>query len=85
MAVGVPVLVAEHGGVREYVTDEVNGRVLPPDNPALWAKATVDLLEDEAAMGEMRRRNVRVAAQFTDERYARNMLNVYSRAAAAPS
>lgn len=81
MAVGTPVMVTEEGGVREYVVDGVNGRLLPPGEPSLWATAASELLDDASKLAEMGEANVAVAAQFTDERYARGMLAVYRRAA----
>jgi glycosyltransferase involved in cell wall biosynthesis len=83
MAVGVPVLVTEVGGVPEYVTDGVNGRVLPPRNADLWAAAAGELLNDDEALERISRANVEKASEFTDERYGAAMLDAYRRAIAA--
>jgi glycosyltransferase involved in cell wall biosynthesis len=83
MAVGTPVLVTERGGVREYVQDRVNGRLLPPRDPAAWSSAVVDLLEDPDSLALMSRESIQTAAQFNDERYCREMLAVYARVASA--
>jgi glycosyltransferase involved in cell wall biosynthesis len=83
MAVGTPVLVTERGGVREYVDDGRNGRLLPPHDPPAWATAAVGLLEDGEALARMGRESVTTAARFNDERYCREMLEVYARAARA--
>ena len=80
MAVGLPVLVTDQGGVGEYVTDGVNGRLLPPHDERAWAAATIELLADADLRSRMSRENVRVAAQFSDERYSSEMLAAYSRA-----
>ena len=80
MAVGTPVLVTEHGGVREYVTDGVHGRVLPPGEPTLWADAASELLADRAALARISAANQAAVAGFTDERYSQDMLAVYTQA-----
>lgn len=82
MAVGTPVVVTDRGGVREYVRDGVNGRVLPPREPRAWAAAVRGLLADDAAMASMAAANVRDAATFNDGRYADEMLAAYLRAIA---
>jgi glycosyltransferase involved in cell wall biosynthesis len=81
MAVGTPVLVTQSGGPAEYVSDRVNGRLLPPREPEAWAAAAVELLDDPATMARMRTESVRAVAQFTDERYSSEMLEAYARAA----
>jgi L-malate glycosyltransferase len=83
MAIGTPVLVTERGGVREYVRDRENGRLLPPHEPDAWADAVLELLQDSAALELMGRESVATAAQFNDERYCSEMLAVYERAASA--
>jgi glycosyltransferase involved in cell wall biosynthesis len=83
MAAGTTVLVTERGGVREYVTDGVNGRLLPPHEPEEWAAAVSELLNDREGLSRMGRANVEVAAAFSDERYCTDMLAAYSRAVSA--
>jgi L-malate glycosyltransferase len=81
MAVGTPALVTMHGGVGEYVSDGVNGRLLPPRDPAAWADAATNLLRDPEALARMAKNAARTASEFTDERYCSQMLEVYARAA----
>jgi L-malate glycosyltransferase len=83
MAIGTPVLVTQRGGVREYVDDGANGRLLPPHEPDAWGEAVIELLGDDEALERLGRASVATAAQFNDERYCREMLAVYERAANA--
>jgi glycosyltransferase involved in cell wall biosynthesis/UDP-2,3-diacylglucosamine pyrophosphatase LpxH len=46
-ASGVPVLVSDQGASREHVSHAATGLVLPVDEPARWAEALRQLLEDE--------------------------------------
>ena len=78
MAVGTPVLVTDRGGVGEYVEDRVNGRLLPPHDPAAWAAAAIELLGDPDALDRMGRESIRAAVEFNDERYCREMLEAYA-------
>jgi glycosyltransferase involved in cell wall biosynthesis len=80
MAVGTPALVTSEGGVKEFVEDGVNGRVMAPGDPDAWAAAAVDLLTHPETLEAMRAASERVATRFTDERYVNGMLAAYERA-----
>lgn len=49
LALGVPVVVTDVGGVGELVTDGVQGSLVPPAHPELLAAALLDLAADPAA------------------------------------
>jgi L-malate glycosyltransferase len=81
MALEVPVLATGVGGPREIVEDGREGLLLAPREPARWAGAIARLAEDPelaARMGRAGRERVR--REFTTERHARAMLDVYERA-----
>jgi glycosyltransferase involved in cell wall biosynthesis len=80
MAVGTPVVVTSQGGLSDYVTDGVNGRLLPPHDPALWAEVVLELLRDPEGLARIGEANVRAVARFTDERYSERMVSAYRRA-----
>jgi glycosyltransferase involved in cell wall biosynthesis len=46
MAAGVPIITTPVSGIPEIVTDDVNGRIVPPDAPAELAAAMAALLDD---------------------------------------
>ena len=67
-ACGVPVAATAVGGTPEIVTDGTNGRLVPPGNPEMLARAIVELIakpEELKAMGE-RGRGL-VLSEFTFE------------------
>ncbi len=83
MALEVPVLATTVGGPREIVQDGREGFLLPPREPARWAGAVARLAQNgelAASMGRAGRE--RVQRQFTTERHARAMLDVYEQALA---
>ena len=47
MALGLPIVATDVGGVSELVADRVHGRLVPPRRPDLLAGALVDLLTEE--------------------------------------
>ena len=54
-AAGLPVLVSNVGGPQEVMDDGITGLVLPAENPAVWAGAIDELLNDEMRRGRMSR------------------------------
>jgi colanic acid/amylovoran biosynthesis glycosyltransferase len=80
MAVGLPVVVTDVGGMRELVTDGVDGFVVPSRDPAALAAALLDLAADSELrekMGERGRR--RVVDDFDAESRTVAMLEQYRR------
>ncbi len=83
MALGVPVLATNVGGPPEIVADGREGYLLPPREPAAWARAIRRVAESPdrgLEMGRAGRRRVEQA--FTVERHVAAMLDVYERAIA---
>lgn len=78
MAVGTPVIAADHGGLQEIVEHGVTGALFAPGCADGLAGALRDVLGDPgrlAAMGVAARK--RQQSMFTHERYAAEMLGVY--------
>jgi len=77
MAVGVPVVSTNVGGPAEIIRDGVDGLLLPPRRPELWAERIVPLLADHRRrlrMGESGRER---AAGFSPRAHAEAMLDAY--------
>ena len=55
MALGLPVVTTPAGAAGEVVRDRVNGRLVPPENPAALADAISALLNDPAARARLAR------------------------------
>lgn len=56
MQAGLPVVATSVGGLPEFVTEGVNGLLVPPRDPAALAAAIVRILADGAQRAEMGRR-----------------------------
>jgi glycosyltransferase involved in cell wall biosynthesis len=80
-AMGVPVVVAAHGGLRETVEDGVTGIYVPPSDPAALAAAIIKLIEAgpdaRRAMGANGRK--RALSRYSVEALKNATLNVYRR------
>jgi glycosyltransferase involved in cell wall biosynthesis len=84
MAMGTPPLVSSLGAGPELVEDGVTGRTLEPGQPGPWAEAIGELLSDRAELARIGARGVAAAARFRDDVHARQMLELYERAAGRP-
>lgn len=52
-AAGKPVIASESGGIPEAVIHDVNGMLVPPHDPAILAKAILELVEDPQKIARM--------------------------------
>jgi glycosyltransferase involved in cell wall biosynthesis len=78
MMAGVPAVVTGVGGVPELVAD--TALVVPPGDPDALAAALRRLLEDTALAADLgARARARALTEFTAERNARSMINLYTR------
>jgi glycosyltransferase involved in cell wall biosynthesis len=72
MSLGIPVVATRVGALHELITDGVEGRLVPPGDPAALAHAMTELMADPAGAreaGAAARR--RVLREFTADRLAR--------------
>jgi 2-deoxystreptamine N-acetyl-D-glucosaminyltransferase/2-deoxystreptamine glucosyltransferase len=65
MASGVAVVASDVAGIRDVVSDGVNGLLVPPRNPLVLAAAIVRLIDDEP----LRRRLIAGGTAAVNERY----------------
>jgi glycosyltransferase involved in cell wall biosynthesis len=78
MAAGRPVLATATGGPAELVRDGVDGLVLPPRRPQLWAEAIAGLLRTPDRMREMGERGrERAAGELGAGRLAAEVAGLY--------
>jgi glycosyltransferase involved in cell wall biosynthesis len=75
MALGKPVIASASTGNRDLITDRIDGRLVPPMAPRMWAEAIEELLSDAKLareLGAAARRTARVtfALERTVERTA---------------
>lgn len=81
MALGIPVVATNVGGLRELVHDEETGSLVPPRDPEALVAATEPLLDDP----ELRRRfgeaaRVRAVGEFNLDRCADTHVTAFERA-----
>jgi len=82
MAAGKPVIALDASGVREVVSDNVNGRLLPADaGEHAFAAAVADFFDAPERAGKWRTEAARTAREFSREASVRKLLRVYRAAA----
>jgi len=81
MAMGVPVIATDVGGPAEIIRDGIDGLLLPPRRPEVWAEAVRSLSAEPERRTEMGRRGREQAvARFGVERHVEAVLDAYERA-----
>ncbi len=76
-AVGTPPIVTRTTGVSDYVAAAAAGRVVDPRSGAAIAEAMIELLSDRAAWSACSRQALTLAADFSSERIATALLELY--------
>jgi glycosyltransferase involved in cell wall biosynthesis len=83
-ACGRPVVATDVGGVREVVSEGVNGTLIAPGQIAAISDAVIDLLEDRERRARMGHAGRMIAEErFGMHRWARRLRDIYAEAAAS--
>lgn len=83
LACGVPVVSTPITGIPEAVRDDVNGLIVPPDDPQALAAALERLIEDPALLARLRAAaRPSVLEEFEQERTAARLLGFFEEAIA---
>ena len=77
MALGLPVVATDVGGLRELVTDRLHGRLVPAHRPDLLAEALRDLLTDAPARGTAAAAAAAEGAALSAERSIQRVEAIY--------
>ena len=84
MARGVPVVASDVGGVREWLEDGRNGRLVPPGDAAALAAGARSLLASPETLEAAGRAGIdTIRTRFLPEHHADRLLAVYERALAS--
>ncbi len=78
MAAGLPLIVSDHRGVRDYATDGVNALICPIDDVDATAEAIEKLLQDPALRASMGAENSRIILDYDEKVINRLMLESYT-------
>lgn len=78
LAAGKPIVACEVGGVPEIVQHEVNGLLVPPENPAQLAHACLRLLQDDEFAQKMVANGLQIVKQrFDVDKQVQNLTELY--------
>lgn len=79
MAMEKPVIGTDVGGVREVITDGVNGYLVEPQNPSALAEKAVTLLRDKDLARKMGAEGRRIVeGTYTAEKMCQGMFSLYA-------
>lgn len=79
MAMGLPVVATNVGGVKEIVRDGVNGLLVEPNQPGLLAEALGKLVENQELREQMGRSGVQIAGRFDIRNSVKEYYQLYCR------
>ncbi len=82
-ASGLPVLVSDQGGPKEFTDDQLTGHILPTDSAELWSKSIDLLLTDTVRRHRMSRTAPTRIARFSAAHTFETFWNEHVKAAAA--
>lgn len=77
-AAGLPIVATPVGGTSAIVRDDVNGCLVPPDQPAMLAQTLVRLLGDAPLRHKMGQASRKIIQAFTITNMAERTLTVYN-------
>jgi glycosyltransferase involved in cell wall biosynthesis len=77
MAAGTPVIATAVGGPTEIIEEGVDGLLVPPREPELWADAVTSLIEDQQLRERIASGGRRTAARFSTNRHVAQVVDVY--------
>ena len=81
MARGVPVVASDIGGVREWLEDGQNGRLVPPGDAKALAAGTRSLLESAEVLDAAGRAGIdTIRTRFMPEHHVDRLLGIYEKA-----
>lgn len=84
MAVGVPIVSSEVGGIPEILENEIDGLLIQPASPADLAESCIRLLSDHELAGRLSVSALKVAEERFDVRkQAGTLVNIYDRLVSA--
>jgi glycosyltransferase involved in cell wall biosynthesis len=83
MAVGLPVVATDVGGLSELVSDGIHGRLVAPHRPDLLATALVEILTDGAARARAAAAAEAAARELSSEGSIRRLETIYRELARA--
>jgi len=79
LAVGLPVIGTDAGGIPEMIDEGVNGLLVPAQNPVLLADAISNLLNDEYRRKAFMSSGLESIKAFGIEETVRKNIELYSR------
>lgn len=78
MMMGLPVIASNVGGQTDYLQAGRHALLVPPNDPEALAKATLQLLSNPELCARMKLQNIQLANQLTEERMAKQYLDLYA-------
>jgi len=78
MYLGKPTIVTDPEGARDYITDGVDGILVPPSDPKALREAILWVLDNQAEADEMGERARRKAQSYTTEEHFRKIVALAS-------
>lgn len=79
MAAGVPVIAAQVGGMADFIVDEKNGLLVPPDHPLALADAIIRVLSDPAWAESLVEQALSDVRHYSWDQIARRTEHTYTR------
>jgi glycosyltransferase involved in cell wall biosynthesis len=80
MAVGLPIVATDAGGIPEIIKNGINGIIVPKQNPKELAEALIKLIENENLRKELSQNAINYSKNFSSKIMTKKTLEVYEKA-----
>jgi len=80
MALGLPIVATDAGGIPEIIKNRINGIIVPKENPSELGKALIELIENKDLRENLSQKAKDISKYYSSEIMAKKTIDIYEKA-----